>query len=100
MSLDDLLDLQYYGYVDDIYASLEWSAGGLIHTHSAFWIVGAPRMDKVVVPFEGKSDVVEIDVTPEDAFVLLQERAANLMGTFWDRVLTNFNVVKTYPRNH
>ena len=94
VSVDDLPDMQYYGYVDDFYASLEWSAGGLIHTHIAFWIVGSPRIDKVVVPTETESDVVEIDVTPEEAFVLPQERAANIMATFWDRAFTEFNVAK------
>ena len=92
--VDDLPDLQYYGYVDDFNASLEWSAGGLIHTHIAFWIVGSPRIDKVVVPTETKSDVVEIDATHAEAFVVPQERAANMMATFWDRVLTEFNVAK------
>ena len=85
MSVSDLPDLQYYGYVDDFYASLEWSAGGLIHTHIALWIVGSPRIDKVEVPIESKDDVVEIDVTPADAFVL---------ATFWDRVFNEFNVSK------
>ena len=33
VSVSDLPDLQYYGYVDDFYATLEWSAGGIIHTH-------------------------------------------------------------------
>ncbi len=92
VSVADLPDFQYYGYVDDFYASLEWSAGGLIHTHIAFWIVGSPRIDKVVVPKETKPDEVEIDVTPAEAVVLPQERAANPMATFWDRVITEFNV--------
>ena len=71
--------------MDDFYATLEWSAGGLIHTHIALWIVGSPRIDKVEVPIETKDDVVEIDVTPADAFVL---------ATFWDRVFNEFNVSK------
>ena len=71
-SFDDLPDLRYYGCVDDFYASLEWSAGGLIHTHIAFWIVGSPRIDKVVVPIEKEPDVFEIDATPSEAFVLPQ----------------------------
>ena len=50
VSIQDLPDLQNYGYVDDCYASLEWSAGRFILTHIAFWIVGSPRIDKVVVP--------------------------------------------------
>jgi hypothetical protein len=96
VSVDDMPDLQYYGYVDHFNASLEWSAGGLIHAHIAFWIVGSPRIDKVVVPVSDstKADIVEIDVTPAEAFVLPQEKAANMMATFWDRVLTEFNVAK------
>ena len=94
VSVEDLPDLQYYGCVDDFYATMEWSSRGLLHTHIAFWIVGAPRLDKVVVPTATKSDSVEIDVTPEDAVVLPQEEAANLMATFWDRVISEFNVAK------
>ena len=70
VSIDDLPDLQNYGYVDDFYASLEWSAGGLIHTHIAFWIVGSPRIDKVVVPTETRVGVVEIDTADAESFVL------------------------------
>ena len=65
---------------------MEWSSGGRVHTHIAFWIVGAPRIGKVVVPTATKSDSVEIDVTPEDAVVLPQEDVANLLAMFLDRV--------------
>ena len=80
--------------MDDFYASLEWSAGGLIHAHIAFGIVGAPRIDKVVVPAESKAGVVEVDATAADAIVLPQEQAANVMASFWDRVISEFNVAK------
>ena len=40
-------DLLHYGIVDDYYASFEWSEGEMIHAHIAFWIVGAPRIDKI-----------------------------------------------------
>jgi hypothetical protein len=73
---------------------MEWSSGGRVHTHIAFWIVGAPRIGKVVVPTATKSDSVEIDVTPEDAVVLPQEDVANLLATFLDRVISDFNVAK------
>jgi hypothetical protein len=92
--VEDLPDLVQYGAVDDYYASLEWSAGGLIHTHIALWIVGAPRIDKIVVPIETQPGVVEVDVTPPDAVILPEEQAANLLASFWDRVYTEFNVAK------
>ena len=41
-----------------------------------------------------KADIVEIDVTPVEAFVVPQEKAANMMATFGDRVLTEFKVAK------
>ena len=94
ISVEDLPDLRNYGAVDDFYASLEWSAGGLIHTHIALWIVGAPRIDKVTVPIDVEPGVVQVDATPADAVVLPQEEAANILATFWDRVFTEFNVAK------
>ena len=92
VSIDDLPDLQNYGYVDDFYASLEWSAGGLIHSHIAFWIVGSPRIDKVVVPTGTKLDAAEMDATKAESFILPQEEAANIMATFWDRAITELSV--------
>ena len=50
VSIDSLPDLKSMGHVDDFYASFEWSSGGMLHAHMAFWIVGSPRIDKVVVP--------------------------------------------------
>ena len=47
IAFEDLPDLQYLGFVDDFYASFEWSHGGLVHVHIALWIVGSPRIDKV-----------------------------------------------------
>ena len=94
ISVQDLPDLRDYGVVDDFYASLEWSAGGLLHTHIALWIVGAPRIDKVIVPIDIRSGVVQVDATPAESVVLPQEQAANILATFWDRVFTEFNVAK------
>ena len=93
ISVDDLPDLRNYGVVDDFYASLEWSGGGLIHTHIALWIVGAPRIDKVTVPIDIESGVVQVDVTPAEEVVLPHEDAANILATFWDRVFSEFTVV-------
>ena len=90
----DSRGVEQYGRVDDFYASLEWSAGGLVHVHIAYWIVGAPRIDKVVVPRQSEAGVFEVDVTAADAVVLPHERAANVMSTFWDRVICEFNVAK------
>ncbi len=64
------------------------------HTHIAFCIVGAPRIDKVVVSTESKAGVVEVDATAADAIVLPQEQAANVMASFWDRVISEVNVAK------
>ena len=50
--MEELTDLQHFGSVDDFYASFEWSNGGLVHVHIALWIVGSPRIDKVLVPKE------------------------------------------------
>ena len=44
--VDEAPDLQFFGHVDDYYATFEWSEGGMIHAHMAFWIVGAPRIDQ------------------------------------------------------
>ena len=43
ISVDDVPDVRHFGQVDDWYASFEWSEGGIIHAHMAFWVVGAPR---------------------------------------------------------
>jgi hypothetical protein len=78
--------LEQYGRVDAFYASLEWSAGGLVHVHNPYWIAGAPRIDKVVVPRQSEAGVFEVDVTAADAVVLPHERAANVMSrwqTLW-----------------
>ena len=45
-------DQMHFGQVDDYYMSYEWSEGGMIHAHMAFWVVGAPRIDKIEVPRE------------------------------------------------
>ena len=87
-------DLAHFGHVDDFWLSFEWSAGGIVHAHIALWIVGSPRIDKIVVPKEKEDNVVEVDVTEEDATVLVHEEAAAQMAAFWDRVLTEFNVSK------
>ena len=36
-----------WGEIDDYWATYEWSEGGLIHLHIAFWVVGSPRVDVV-----------------------------------------------------
>ena len=82
MLVEDVPDLVHYGMVDDYYASFEWSEGGMIHAHIAFWIVGAPRIDKIEVPRE-KADAstarrwVEIDVVPDESLVAPHTAAAD-----------------------
>ena len=34
--VDEAPDLQFFGRVDDYYATFEWSEGGMIHAHMAF----------------------------------------------------------------
>ncbi len=43
IEVEDIPELQHLGYVDDYYASFEWSDGGLFHAHVAFWVVGDPH---------------------------------------------------------
>ena len=39
VEVDDIPDLLDMGCVDDFYASFEWSDGGLVHVHIAFWTI-------------------------------------------------------------
>ena len=52
ISVGDIPDLRHFGQVDDWCVIYEWSEGGIIHAHMAFWVAGAPRIDKVEVPRE------------------------------------------------
>ena len=98
--VEDVPDLQQFGYVDDYYVSFEWSDGGMIHAHMALWITGAPRIDKIEVPRTKSSESgdgnnwVEIDVVAPGAEVAPQAEAAARLATFWDRAFTEFNVAK------
>ena len=42
--------------MDDHWATYEWSEGGLIHLHIAFWIVGSPRIDVVTIAQASDAD--------------------------------------------
>ena len=96
VDVQELPDLQHLGTVDDFYVSFEWSDGGLVHVHVALWVVGAPRIDQVVVPKEDKDKgVVEIPVHMDGGTVMPQEEAATLMAAFWERAYTEFNLAKT-----
>jgi len=95
IDVQELPDLQHIGTVDDFYASFEWSDGGLVHVHIALWIVGAPRIDKVVVPKEDVEEgYVEVEVPIEGETVLPQEQAASMMSAFWERAYTEVNLAK------
>ena len=93
VDVDCLPDLSCMGHVDHFYATFEWSGRGMLHAHMAFWIVGSPRIDKVLVPKE-QGDHVEIKAACDTDVVLPQTEAANLMACFWDRVISEFNVAK------
>ena len=80
-----------WGEVDDYWGTFEWSGGGMIHIHVAFWISGSPRIDKVVCadgtskeegdePGTGRSEIVWTD----DGDVSLQDDSAA-------RALTSFS---------
>ena len=87
ISVDDVPDVRHFGQVDDWYATFEWSEGGIIHAHMAFWVVGAPRIDKVEVPREqeGGSGGIEIDAPLPGQHAVPQAEAADRLSTFWDR---------------
>ena len=74
----------------------EWSEGGIIHAHMAFWVVGAPRIDKIEVPREqaGESGGIEIDVPLPGQHAVPQAEAADRLAAFWDRAYTEYNVAK------
>ena len=97
--VEEIPDLRHVGCVDDHYASFEWSEGGMIHAHIAFWVVGAPRIDKIEVPREKEEETtaktwVEIDVVPDGSVVVPEAAAADQLASFWDRAFTEFNVAK------
>ena len=92
--VEDLLDLRKFGHVDDFYASFEWSAGGMIHTHMAFWIVGAPRIDHIEVPQETSEGDYKIERLPDGVSVTPQSEAADRLAAYWDRCFTEFNLGK------
>ena len=68
-------DLRHFSRVDDWCASYEWSEGGIIHAHMAFWVIGAPRIDKTEVPRD-KMDGVEIDAPLPGQHAVPQAEAA------------------------
>ena len=53
VSVDDVDLGDSWGLVDDVYATFEWSAGGMVHVHIAFWIAGAPCIDKIAKATDG-----------------------------------------------
>ena len=71
----------------------------MLHAHIAFWVVGAPRIDKIEVPREKEDGAtaktwVEIDVVPDGSAVVPEAAAADQLASFWDRAFTEFNVAK------
>ena len=62
----------------------------------AFWVVGAPRIDKIEVPREqaGGSGGIEIDVPLPGQHAVPQAEAADRLAAFWDRAYTEYNVAK------
>ena len=95
-----------FGEVDDYYATFEWSAGGMVHVHVSFWIVGSPRIDKVVIgqcgceadkgmAGNGVTPEVKETVWAEDTDVTMRDgEAARALGKFFERIYTEWNVAK------
>ncbi|CAK0791621.1 unnamed protein product, partial [Prorocentrum cordatum] len=93
--VDDALDLRAFGRVGDRCATFDWGDGGVIRVRAAFWIVGAPRVDKVAAPRIGDySAVVDVDAAPPGAEVFGGAEAADRLATFWGRACAEFNVAK------
>jgi hypothetical protein len=90
------------GRVDDFWASFEWSSGGMVHVHVAFWITGSPRVDKVVAqsphgatPDDGDRDGGREILLDDDGDVVLTDaQCANLMASFYDPAYTEWHLGK------
>jgi hypothetical protein len=90
------------GRVDDFWASFEWSSGGMVHVHVAFWITGSPRVDKVVAqsphgatPDDGdRNGGHEILLDDDGHAVLTDAQCANLMASFYDPAYTEWHLGK------
>ena len=100
VSCDVDVDVEELGRVDDYYASIEWSAGGLVHAHIAIWMVGSPRIDRVVRLEERESanDPIRVDDPVDGEVAMVNEDAAALLGQFWERIYTEYNVAKANVR--
>ena len=80
----DIPDLHKFGHIDDFWLSYKWSNGGIIHEHIALWIAGGHRVDCSY----------EVKVDSEEVHTGVLEAHATHMATFWDRIITEFNVAK------
>ena len=70
--------------MEDFWATFEWSPGGMLHAHIAFWMVGAPRLDKIIVPKEKGDNIIEVRLANEDDIEPKPtQEAANLLASFW-----------------
>ena len=83
-----------WGRVDDFWATFEWSAGGMVHVHVAYWIVGSPRIDKVVFPGRSEDDTREVLWMDDDGVAMEDNAAAAAMAAFYDRAYTEWNLLK------
>ena len=103
VSVDDVDLGDSWGLVDDIYATFEWSAGGMVHVHIAFWIAGAPRIDRVAEAPDGNPDNEEAifhDLDMDGEVVLEQGEAASRLASFFDRAYTEWNLQKAPVGKH
>ena len=91
------------GLVDDLYATFEWSAGGMVHLHIAVWIAGAPRIDRIDKAPDGDPDNEEAifhDLDMDGEVVLEQGEAASRLASFFDRAYTEWNLQKPPVGKH
>ena len=97
VDIPEMPELSELGRVDDYYASIEWSSGGMVHAHIAFWMVGSPRIDRVTTVGDdecGTEKPIRVDDPMEDDIVMVDAQAAALLGQFWERVYTECNIMK------
>ena len=95
-----------WGEVDDYWGTFEWSGGGMLHIHVALWISGSPRIDKVVHSkaaraggaadqADGSNTVVSETVWADEGDVCLSDdSAANALTAFFQRVYSEWNIIK------
>lgn len=79
------------GVCDDEWCAFEWSSGGMIHTHSAKWIVGSPRLELK----EQDAASVNSGSEEEDLLAYVDAEQAARINCFYQRLYCEWNLCKT-----